>query len=225
MTGDLQPDLEPVFQVQLLKRVNAVRQHTRIGVRRILEDIQRNGGLPTAKARLCALFVHADDFFQATERIGRLDLSIEAMALEDKWKPLFTQEELDSAASRLAQHGFGPMLEGRPGSNRTGMELQKFESPFSQMELRGSENISLLQIVARESQTPCEFTSAHSAALHQGTRLAVSSFIRKHFTDCADCRRRYSDVLATYSRFDREALGIWVALVNTFRTSLLILLR
>jgi len=82
MSSDLQSSLELDFQGQLLKRVNAVRQHTRIGVRRILEDIQRNGGIQTAKARLFALFVHADDFFQATERIGRLDVSIEALALE-----------------------------------------------------------------------------------------------------------------------------------------------
>lgn len=45
--------------------------------------------------------------FQVLWRLGRLDLTVEALVVESsRWHPLFTAEELDRARGRLCQCGY-----------------------------------------------------------------------------------------------------------------------
>lgn len=39
---------------------------------------------------------------------GRLDLSVEAVVLQDRFADLFTDEELTTAQDRLAEYGYHP---------------------------------------------------------------------------------------------------------------------
>src|ERR1017187_2246725 len=109
------PNREQEFQDRLLAAIDEVRRHTRYGVATILEDLRSLGGLQSAKKRLPTrshtprpergFFKEPSDYFRATERIGRMELSVEAIALEPKWQGLFTPEEIDEASATLSEHG------------------------------------------------------------------------------------------------------------------------
>jgi hypothetical protein len=124
--------LEEAFHERLLEALSEVKLYTRAGLSQTLRRIQTDGGLKVAK-QLCrrkegddvlARFVNQPgQFFRAAERAGRIDLSIEAIVLEPRWAPLFTQEELKAATERLARlpqiaAGFG---EG--GLDREGLRI------------------------------------------------------------------------------------------------------
>src|SRR6266849_9685676 len=111
------PELERKFQNRLLEVVVEVGRYTRLGLTTIREDIQSIGGLQAAKKHLCArvklynLSTPPSRFFLTTRRVGRMDLSIEAIALEPSWRGLFTQDETDQAMATLSEYGFTPLLE------------------------------------------------------------------------------------------------------------------
>lgn len=44
--------------------------------------------------------------FARLYELGRLDLSVEALALQPEWRDLFTSEERKRARVRLSEHGF-----------------------------------------------------------------------------------------------------------------------
>lgn len=62
------------------------------------------GGLSAAKHLISGSQL-SDGFVRLWEE-GRLDLSVEALALRDPWSPLFTQEELAEAHRRLIGVGY-----------------------------------------------------------------------------------------------------------------------
>lgn len=64
------------------------------------------GPLETARKLLAAPAV-SDGFAALWER-GRLDLTVESLVLEERFAPLFTEEELDRARNRLDQFGHRP---------------------------------------------------------------------------------------------------------------------
>jgi hypothetical protein len=65
----------------------------------------RKGGLATAKYLINAR-QPSDGYTHLYER-GRLDLTVEAMIVEQKrWHPLFTEEELSKARKRLDDYGY-----------------------------------------------------------------------------------------------------------------------
>ena len=68
--------------------------------------IGQRGGLATAKHLL-----RPGDPASGLERLwreGRLDLSVEALVLRDRWRSLFTDEELAEADRRLRDLGYDP---------------------------------------------------------------------------------------------------------------------
>jgi hypothetical protein len=75
---------------------------------RFLGMVVDTGGLATARYLLRAEKVSAG--YTALWERGRLDLTVEAMILDDRWGPLFTDEERAVAVSRLQQYGqAGPL--------------------------------------------------------------------------------------------------------------------
>src|SRR5258708_18391 len=106
MADDSRTSLEAAFDRRLLAALMEVKQHTRAGIQRTLEDIQSVGGLQAAKKRLetmggdsafARLLNRPGEFFWAAKRVGRMDLSIEAIVLEPGWSDLFGPEEIDIA--------------------------------------------------------------------------------------------------------------------------------
>ncbi|MFW6161772.1 MAG: hypothetical protein ACODAJ_03330 [Planctomycetota bacterium] len=69
---------------------------------RFLQMVTEQGGLQAAKSLLRA--TELSDGFTALWLAGRLDLTMEAMIVEDPvWRELFTSEELEIARNRLNQ--------------------------------------------------------------------------------------------------------------------------
>jgi hypothetical protein len=117
--GKSGPTLQQQFQERILAAIREVRRYTRLGVRSTLEDIQRVGALQAVKARLRPrtgnrgldeFFDMPGAYFFATKRIRRMDLSVEAIALDPAWRGLFASEEVDTASATLTEHGFIPAL-------------------------------------------------------------------------------------------------------------------
>lgn len=72
-----------------------------------LDMIYKNGGLVTAKQLINA--TKPSDGYTALYERGRLDLTVEAVVLEDElWHSLFTSEELKRARKRLKDYGYVP---------------------------------------------------------------------------------------------------------------------
>jgi hypothetical protein len=68
---------------------------------RMLSEI---GPLATAK-QLINSATPSEGFARLYE-LGRLDLSVEALALQPEWRDLFTREEQTKARARLYEYGF-----------------------------------------------------------------------------------------------------------------------
>jgi len=63
-----------------------------------------NGGIDTAQILINSKVV-SDGYTALWER-GRLDLTVEALVLDEQWYSLFTDEELDIARKRLQDYGY-----------------------------------------------------------------------------------------------------------------------
>ena len=61
-------------------------------------------GLQTARILLHASAV-SDGYVALWER-GRLDLTVEALVLEEEWRPLFSNQGREIARKRLAEYGY-----------------------------------------------------------------------------------------------------------------------
>ncbi|MEO9228414.1 MAG: hypothetical protein ABI216_05615 [Devosia sp.] len=67
--------------------------------------LQKQGGLLTAKQLINGS--KPSDGYTALYERGRLDLTVEAMVIENaEWRELFTVGELDRARERLRQYGY-----------------------------------------------------------------------------------------------------------------------
>lgn len=70
-----------------------------------LKMITDRGGLATAKTLINA--IRPSDGYTRLYELGRLDLSVEAVVVENKrWHDLFEPEELDRARRRLVQYRY-----------------------------------------------------------------------------------------------------------------------
>lgn len=70
-----------------------------------VQMLDRRGGLSTAKYLINA--ETQSDGYRALWERGRLDLTVEALVVEnEKWHPLFEPEELERARSRLAANEY-----------------------------------------------------------------------------------------------------------------------
>ena len=92
--------LEDMFHAKMLQLYDEQRQVMRAPVR-FLNMVQNNGGLEAARRLLASPSV--GDGFVALWEVGRLDLSVEALVLQEPWRTLFTEEVLAVARERLEE--------------------------------------------------------------------------------------------------------------------------
>ena len=72
----------------------------------LLNIISERGGLAAAR-QLLRPGDPASGLWRLCQE-GRLDISVEALVLCDRWRPLFTDEELAEADRRLRELGYDP---------------------------------------------------------------------------------------------------------------------
>jgi hypothetical protein len=70
---------------------------------RFLQMVHENGGVETASR----LLPHMSEGFAELWQRNRLDLTVEALVIQPKWRPLFSSEQLDAAEQRLRECGYG----------------------------------------------------------------------------------------------------------------------
>ncbi len=71
---------------------------------KFIQMVSEYGGVNTAK-----MLINADspfDGFLSLWKKNRLDLSIEAVIQNPKWKPLFSEAEIERARKRLIEYGY-----------------------------------------------------------------------------------------------------------------------
>lgn len=69
-----------------------------------LQMVQRCGGIETARR-----LINAKNLSYGLEKLwecGHLEISMEALMLQDRWRPLFNDDELDIARKRLESLGY-----------------------------------------------------------------------------------------------------------------------
>lgn len=76
--------------------------------------VRREGGLAAAQ-KLLRLGPIPEGFW-TLRQLGRLDLSLERLVLRPRWRPLFTDEEIEVARERLILAGYLPSRADEGGS-------------------------------------------------------------------------------------------------------------
>ena len=71
---------------------------------RFLQMLEEHRGLETARILLHAL--HVSDGYTALYDRRRLDLTVEAVMLDERWHPLFSDQEREIARNRLESYGY-----------------------------------------------------------------------------------------------------------------------
>jgi hypothetical protein len=100
MTDSLERAFD-LAMMDLYRRANVEASYNATRYRRMLEE---HRGLGTARIILYALNV-SEGYTALWER-GRLDLTVEALTLQPKWRPLFSERERDIARGRLAAYNY-----------------------------------------------------------------------------------------------------------------------
>ena len=99
-------NLEDAFHRAMLSIYERAKRECRYSPNLFLSMVGERGGLGAARALLRARTV--SDGFTRLWELGRLDLSVEALILQDEWHPLFSDEERAIARERLREMGYQP---------------------------------------------------------------------------------------------------------------------
>jgi hypothetical protein len=101
------PDLQQQFDEAMLTIYKRAKYEAKYNATIFLGMLHTRRGLETAKY-LINSEKPSDGYTHLYER-GRLDLTVEALVVEDeRWHGLFTPEELVRARKRLEQYGYAP---------------------------------------------------------------------------------------------------------------------
>lgn len=137
---------------------------------RFLGKLRRDGGLKAAKYYLRP----SKKLTQGFERLleyDRLDLSVEAIALEPKWRRYFTEEELATARERLSQFGYFTRKATR---SRSSGALSADELPDAATYPKGAKTSLIVSAYERNS-------AAREACIdHYGATCFVCGFDFEH---------------------------------------------
>lgn len=100
--------LESEFHGVMIDIYRRAKAEAGYNATRFLAMVSEQGGLATARYLLHVTTV-SDGYTALWER-KRLDLTVEAVVLEEKWATLFSDAERAVAAARLREYGFtGPL--------------------------------------------------------------------------------------------------------------------
>jgi hypothetical protein len=97
-------ELEKAFDDAMLDLCKRTKAETGHDSKTFLSMIMDHRGRRTAQILLHSPAVQ--EGFTAVWMVGRLDLTVEALILQDQWSTLFTAEELAIAVKRLREHGY-----------------------------------------------------------------------------------------------------------------------
>jgi hypothetical protein len=97
-------DTEMQFDTAMMNIYHRTRKEAGYNANRYLQMLHDQGGLRTAQTLLHASQV-SEGYTALWER-GRLDLTVEALVLQQEWLDLFTNDERDIARKRLQQYGY-----------------------------------------------------------------------------------------------------------------------
>ena len=102
-------NLKDEFQRDIWKSYYDTRNETGYNPEYFRQMLEELGGLETAK-RLLSSEKLADGFTKLWE-LRRLDLTVEALVIQDRYKELFTEQELETAKTRLEALGYNFMYQ------------------------------------------------------------------------------------------------------------------
>lgn len=101
-------DLELDFHAQMIDIYRKAKKECGYNPTRFLQMVANDGGLQTAR-RLLATTQPSDGFVELWSK-HRLDLTMENLVLNRKFRPLFSAQEVQIARDRLVSYGF-PIME------------------------------------------------------------------------------------------------------------------
>lgn len=105
--------LERRFHDAMLEIYRVAKAEARYDATIFLGMVSQRGGLATAQYLINT--PKPSDGYTALYMRGRLDLTVEAMVIENAaWHELFTDEELAKARTRLKQYEYKPRTPRRP---------------------------------------------------------------------------------------------------------------
>jgi hypothetical protein len=228
MTPSTENPLEQQFAERLSSAIQEVRKHTRVGVCEILNSLSRQSALEVAKSYLQrrtegppllqAIANRPSRYFYAARRIQRLDLSVEALAVEPHWNALFTAAEKEAAVGTLQDAEFVPSLSVLEGSEAPGTGLPAPAQTSALLALPSESWTQLQELL--HGPASCSTAAQFGAVLRNGGSFTAHANIRKHIADCLNCRREHADLLEAYERMDQWAMQTWRNLLENFEQSL-----
>jgi hypothetical protein len=96
--------LEMDFHKEMLAIYRLAKEECGYNATRFLQMVANDGGLKTAQKLISA--INPSDGFTALWEMSRLDLTVEALVIKQKYRPLFTQVKIEMAKDRLKNYGF-----------------------------------------------------------------------------------------------------------------------
>jgi len=106
------PHIERLFDQAMFEVYRRAKDEAGYPANIFLQMLTNDGGWRTAKTLINA--AKPSDGYTALQLRGRLDLTVEAVVVEDaRWHQLFTDEEIARATKRLRDYGYEP----RPPQN------------------------------------------------------------------------------------------------------------
>lgn len=99
-------DLEREFDAAMMNIYVRALREADYPAHRYHQMLCEHGGLETAKRLVNA--PNVSEGYTALWERKRLDLTVEALIQEKKWRELFSEEELKKAQKRLKDYGYAP---------------------------------------------------------------------------------------------------------------------
>ena len=96
--------LDNAFHRSMLRIYDLAKEDCGYTPVRFLQMVQEYGGLRTAKRLLAKTDIQSG--LTTLWDCGRLDLSMEALVISERYQPLFTKEEIETARARLVEYGY-----------------------------------------------------------------------------------------------------------------------
>lgn len=96
--------LEMDFHKDMIEIYRTAKEECGYNATRFLQMVSNDGGIKTARKLLST--AEPSDGFTELWRFNRLDLTMENLVLKLKYRPLFSDQEIEIARERLASYGF-----------------------------------------------------------------------------------------------------------------------
>lgn len=105
--GGSKVDLKKEFHKDMITIYQKAKRECGYNANRFLQMVVTQDGLTVAKG-----FIHRNqptDGFTTLWELGRLDLTVESLILNPKYKELFTTEEIETVRELLRQYDYEPV--------------------------------------------------------------------------------------------------------------------